>query len=111
MEINSFGLREKYLWRMRQLFSLNPEIEKVVLYGSRAKGNHKEGSDIDLALVGDEVNFDTIAHIQYVLNEACSIPYKVDVLHYNSLSNNMLKGEIVTFGKEIYNRNTIKFVA
>jgi predicted nucleotidyltransferase len=111
MEKNQYGLREKYLWRMQQLFSLNPEIEKVILFGSRAKGTQKDGSDVDLALVGSAINFDTMAHIKYVLNEAISLPYKVDVLHYDTNEHAGIKAEIDSFGKVIYDRATVRFVA
>ncbi len=96
---------------MRQLFSLNPEIEKVILFGSRARGTQTTGSDIDLALVGNEITFDTIAHIHYVLNETTGIPFKVDILHYNTLEHPAIKKEIDASGAIIYNRDTVRFVA
>jgi predicted nucleotidyltransferase len=47
-----YGLQEKTIQAIRNIFSRFPEVEKVLLYGSRAKGNFRNGSDIDLCMVG-----------------------------------------------------------
>ncbi|HOI32814.1 MAG TPA: nucleotidyltransferase domain-containing protein, partial [Bacteroidales bacterium] len=51
-----FGLDEDLRSNFNKIFASFPEIEKVIIYGSRAKGNYREGSDIDLCLVGDDLN-------------------------------------------------------
>ncbi|MBS0626813.1 MAG: nucleotidyltransferase domain-containing protein, partial [Verrucomicrobia bacterium] len=45
-----YGLNELTIQKITDVFTKFPSIEKVVLYGSRAKGNYKNGSDIDLCL-------------------------------------------------------------
>ena len=48
-----FGLPEKTLATLRGILYQYPSVEKAVIYGSRAKGNYRRGSDIDLTLLGD----------------------------------------------------------
>ena len=102
--INSFGLYDKSFSLILDSFKSFPEIEKVIIYGSRAMGNYKKGSDIDLAIVGKEVNHNTVSKISAELNEELPIPYYVDVLDYNQLSNVSLKKHIDTEGKVIYEK-------
>lgn len=47
-----YGLTQEIIEKIRSVYSRFPQIEKAVLYGSRAKGNYKTGSDIDLTLYG-----------------------------------------------------------
>jgi predicted nucleotidyltransferase len=47
-----FGLSNATLEKFHSVFSKYPEIEEVLIYGSRAKGNYREGSDIDITLKG-----------------------------------------------------------
>ena len=49
------GLTESTTAQIRYVFSKHPEIDQVILYGSRAKGNYKPGSDIDLTLIGSSI--------------------------------------------------------
>ncbi len=49
-----FGLKDDTISKIQTVFASYPQVEKVVLYGSRAKGNFKNGSDIDLTLCGGE---------------------------------------------------------
>ncbi|MDD2498976.1 MAG: nucleotidyltransferase domain-containing protein, partial [Desulfitobacteriaceae bacterium] len=56
-----FGLRESDLAYIISAIKELSEIEKAVIFGSRAKGNYKPGSDIDLAIYGDRISFDTVS--------------------------------------------------
>ena len=47
-----FGLKETTIQKICGVFAKYPQVEKAVLYGSRAKGNYKNGADIDLTLNG-----------------------------------------------------------
>lgn len=47
-----YGLKDTSIQKIRGVFARYPQVEKAVLYGSRAKGNYKNGSDIDLTLRG-----------------------------------------------------------
>ncbi len=70
-------------------------VQKVVLFGSRAKGNYKKGSDVDLAIVGDEKK------ASYVLNEETNLPYFFDVVNLHKITNKNLIEHIHRVGQPI----------
>ena len=74
----------------------------VVLFGSRAKGNYKPGSDIDLAVKGDRVSPRIVAQLADCLNEETPLPYFFDVVHYETLDNQALVDHIDRVGIVIY---------
>lgn len=100
-----FGLRDSDLTYMHGLFQQHVDIEQVWLYGSRAKGIHKPGSDVDLALVGSDVLRTTVSEVHFVLEEESPIPFFFDVLHWNALSNEKLKHEIQRTAQLLYQRS------
>lgn len=76
------------------------KLTRLVVFGSRAMGNYKHGSDIDLAVWGlepEEVN-----ELNTRLNEYLSLPHKFDVVRFESVNDPELKQHIVKFGKLIY---------
>ena len=59
---------------------------KIYLFGSRARGDHSETSDIDLAVYTKElISIPTMATIQEDINRA-NIPFFVDVVDANHTS-------------------------
>ena len=80
------------------------EIEKAVIFGSRAKGNYKAGSDIDLAIFGEGVTFDTVAKLHALLEEESPLPYFFDVIDATHLAHIELKEHIDRVGKIIFER-------
>jgi uncharacterized protein len=82
---NSYGLTESDMAQITEATHHFDEIAQVILFGSRAKGNYKPGSDVDLAVKGDRVTHRTIAQLADVLNEEIPLPYFFDVIHYDSL--------------------------
>ncbi len=97
----NFGLADIDLADIRHVLSRYPNVKKVLVFGSRAMGNFKPGSDVDLALVGD-LDFETVRRIHGDLNERTLMPYFFDVLDYNALQNPALKKHIDEFGLPIY---------
>ena len=97
---HDFGLKEHYLDEIRQVLAKTPEIERAVIFGSRAKGSYRRGSDVDIALFGD-LNLDQIGHITHQLNEETRIPLFFDVVDYNTLTNSALKDHIDRIGKTL----------
>ena len=98
--MNNFGLPERTITELINYFKRNPEISKVKLYGSRAKGTFHNGSDIDLALwLTDETKLSSIK----AGLEDLPTPYKFDITNYETLTNDALKNSIDTDGIEIYN--------
>jgi len=102
---NNFGITEKSYMLMMEAISGFSEIEKVLIFGSRALGNYKSGSDIDIAIFGEKVSFETVARLHGKLNEVLPIPYFIDVVNFNTIELNGLKEHIIDEGKEIFNRN------
>ena len=83
-------------------FAAFPQIERVVIFGSRAKGNFRQGSDIDLAIFGKDCSPGIAMDLHSKLNENTPIPYFVDVVDYNSLQQPGLKEHINRVGKVMY---------
>src|SRR5690348_3101084 len=84
---------------LMKTFKDEPSIDKVIVFGSRARGDHRNNSDIDLALVGEDIP-DTIS---LDISEASGL-YKVDVIHYNKVKNANLLAEIDREGKVVFQR-------
>ena len=100
----SFGLPEKLINAFNEIFASYSEIEKVIIYGSRAKGNFRNGSDIDLTLVGENITEDIKSRVWLDLDELNS-PYLIDISVLHSLKSESLLEHIQRIGKEFYIRN------
>lgn len=98
--MEQFGIADKSYNLIINTLKAFPEIERSVIFGSRAKGTARKGSDIDIALVGEKIDYKVISKISYILNQDLPIPYKIDLIDYNSLKNKGLKAEIDEYGKE-----------
>lgn len=66
---NVFGLAERDLAYIVAVVGEFPEIRKAVVFGSRDKGTFKKGSDIDIAIYGEDISFTTIAGLHDRLEE------------------------------------------
>ncbi len=95
-----FGLDENTIKDINSVFSKYSEITKVVLYGSRAKGSEKNGSDIDLCIM-DDIDIKLLYRLEDDLDELM-LPYKVDLTIFAKLNNNEIKEHIKRVGKEFY---------
>lgn len=96
---NKFGLPQRTIDVILDFFKTKPEIEKVVIYGSRAKGTFKNGSDIDFAIWTDKPEL--VLRIAGELDDLPT-PYKFDVVNYNTIENEALKNSINTDGKVFF---------
>lgn len=97
-----FGITEKSYNYIVAYLKTKPQIEKVILFGSRAKGNYKKGSDIDLAIKGKESSPEFAIDIESFINEEIPVPYTVDIVDYNSLKKKELKDHIDRVGVLFY---------
>lgn len=104
--MNTFGITEKSYQLLLNAFIKFEEVEQVILFGSRAKGNYKKGSDIDLAIKGKNSSSNLALNIKSYLNEELLIPYFVDVVDYNSLDHQELKEHINRIGKPFYKKSS-----
>jgi predicted nucleotidyltransferase len=98
-----FGLSEKTIQKIRDVFAKFPDVEQALLYGSRAKGNYKPGSDIDLTLKGSKLTVNTLRAIDHELN-ALELAYKIDLSVYHLIDDPDVIGHIDRVGKQFYKR-------
>jgi predicted nucleotidyltransferase len=98
-----FGLPDTTLAAIRQILADFPAVEKAILYGSRAKGNYRHGSDIDLTLMGDGLDFRILGEIAARLDES-PIPYQVDLSLWDKLDHVKLREHIERVGVVFYQR-------
>ena len=99
---NRYGLSDSAMEQVTEAIRQFDQIVAVVLFGSRAKGNYKPGSDIDLAVKGDRVSPRIVAQLADCLNEETPLPYLFDVVHYETLDNQALVDHIDRVGIVIY---------
>ena len=97
-----FGLTERDTEVIIETLATFEEIEEAVIFGSRAMGHAKRGSDVDLALKGKRLDLTTVTHVKFVLDEELPLPYFFDVVHYDSLTNTALKAHIDDKGKVLF---------
>lgn len=101
------GEARKWITRVLKVF---PEVKEAIIFGSRAKGNHKPGSDIDLAVKGAFEDYHLVERLRHMLDEGLYLPYFFDVVDYDRISNPSLKEHIDRVGKLFY-RNDESAVA
>lgn len=99
-----YGLPQRTIDSMNKIFRKYGSIRQVILYGSRAKGNFKNTSDIDITLKTDD-DF-TRVQLLRVINDFddSDIPYLTDISIYDKLDNEALKDHINRVGKILYNK-------
>lgn len=96
-----FGLSQQTISLLHSAFSKFPAIEKVKIFGSRAMGNFKPGSDIDLAIFAKTLSYNDLLDIELAI-EDLELLYKVDLLDYNKIDHQELKDHIDKVGKVFY---------
>ncbi len=94
------GLPERIQLRLVSVCSQEPSISKTLLYGSRARGDARESSDIDIALFGTDIPF----HIRTRLRDSAGL-YKLDIVFFDTCDNELLKENILKDGIEIYRKS------
>ena len=98
-----FGITNKSLTKLLDWFANNPSIECAIIYGSRAMGNHKPGSDMDLTLKGENLDLDRLIRFQSEI-ENLNIPYMVDLSIFSAINDPSLIDHITRVGREFYRR-------
>ena len=100
--MNDFGLNENVINNIKNVFCKYPEIDRACIFGSRARGDYKETSDIDIVLYGNDLTHSLNTKIYYDLEDLYII-YKIDLINFNSLKDDdKLKENIINEGVEIY---------
>lgn len=98
------GLRNEDLAYIIDVLLTHKEIDKALIFGSRAMGIFKPGSDVDIALVGNGINFSVIARIKDKLQEESPMPYLFDIVDFTHSESDNLKEHIRKFGIEFFSR-------
>jgi predicted nucleotidyltransferase len=93
----AFGLPPEAIAALNGVFAKYPAIEQVVLYGSRAKGNEKPGSDIDLTLIAPTLGLSDLLKIENEIDDLL-LPYKVDLSLRHLIENKDLLDHIARVG-------------
>lgn len=96
-----YGLKEETLSSIREVFRRYPELVEVIIYGSRAKGNYRPGSDIDLTLKGERLNLHILNRIANELDDLL-LPYSFDLSVYSQIENSDLLDHIQRVGQLFY---------
>ena len=97
----AFGLKEEVIEKINGVFRKYPEIELAILYGSRAKGDYKGSSDIDLTLKGDQLSESILTRDSLELDDLL-LPYLIDLSIHVHIKNGELIEHIERVGKEFY---------
>ena len=80
-----YGLSDIVIADIRSVLERHANIEKAIIFGSRAKGTYSEGSDIDIAVIGNNISFNQLMDINIQI-EDLGLLYKVDVIDYKNIS-------------------------
>ena len=100
-----FGIKNSMFDRMIRVLSKNRMVDETIIYGSRAKGTYKPGSDIDLVLKGEKLNLQELNRIGLDLDNLL-MPYTFDLSIYQQIKDPDLLAHIKRVGKTIYQRKT-----
>lgn len=98
-----YGLSDDTIEKICGVLARHPAVEKAVLYGSRAKGTYKPGSDIDLSLHGATLTLKELGDIDFELDDLL-LPYTIDLLIFDALNHDKLREHIERAGKIFYER-------
>jgi len=98
-----FGLEVQVIENIISVLEQHPKVDKAFVFGSRAKGNYRPDSDIDIAIRGNEITTDDIIAISVAI-ETKGITYKFDLIDYNNIKEPALKEHIDRVGIEFYSR-------
>ncbi len=99
-----YGLTEKQVQEIIAIISSYQEVDKAIIFGSRAINTFKEASDVDIALIGEKCDLLLSAKIKDHLEEETYLPFFFDIIAYNTIQSPELKKHIQTKGKVIFQR-------
>jgi len=102
-----FGLPERAIAAIQRVLARYPRVERAVLYGSRAIGRHRPASDIDLTLVGPDLDASTLAAIEAELDDLL-LPWMIDLSSVSDLNHPPLLEHIERVGQVLYCRGELR---
>ena len=98
------GLSESVSQKIRAVLTRYPQVGKAVLYGSRAKGDYRNGSDIDLTLCGGADLTLSVRHRIAVELDDLLLPYMIDLSIFRDISDPDMVEHIQRVGTTLYER-------
>ena len=101
--VMKFGLKKRTLQKIIGVIASVQEVDQAILYGSRAKGNNREGSDIDITLKGEKLSLKELNHLSLALDDL-DLPYLFDLSILHHIENDDLLDQIQRVGKILYSR-------
>lgn len=99
-----FGLKQTTIDKINSVFEKIPELEQVIIYGSRAKGNYRNGSDIDITLKGPYLTYAILSKIIGDIDDL-DTPYLFDISIFDQLNAPSLEEHINRVGKVFYQKH------
>ncbi|MEA3280788.1 MAG: nucleotidyltransferase domain-containing protein [Thermodesulfobacteriota bacterium] len=102
-EKNAFGLTDRDIKTLQDIFKKYPDVKNVFIFGSRAKGTYKQGSDIDLAIMNEGVKDTVIGKMKSDFEDS-SLPYTVDLVNYHTIKHPELKNHVDRIGVPFYEK-------
>jgi predicted nucleotidyltransferase len=100
------GLTDETVGQIHKVLARCPEVEKAVLYGSRAKGNYKPGSDVDLTLLGANLTRKILGQIQGELEDG-QLPYRFDLSILSQITQTDILEHIQRVGVVFYEKKSL----
>lgn len=97
----NIGLTETEMRKLVSVLSSHKNIDKAIVYGSRAKGTNRKFSDVDMTLVGSSLTHSDLNNVALSVDDLL-LPYEFDISLYSSLKNKDLLEHINRVGKVIY---------
>lgn len=106
-----YGLNESTIEKIHGVLASYRQVQKAVIYGSRARGNYKTGSDIDLTLLGgQDLDLNVLFHIMDDIDELL-LPYTFDISILRSINDQDVLDHIKQIGKVFYEKTAESNVA
>lgn len=96
-----FGLSDTVIRELQDVFRRHANIKKVLIFGSRSKGNYRTGSDIDLAIVGNDIDYNQLLSILCEIDDL-ELLYSVDLLDYQKKKGTPIGDHIDRVGQVFY---------
>lgn len=96
-----FGLSDTVVKELQDIFRHHSNIEKVLIFGSRSKGNFRAGLDIDLAVIGKGIDYSQLLTIRCEIDDLDML-YSVDLLDYQKKIGTPLGDHIDRVGQVFY---------
>ena len=102
-----FGIPPKSMKLIISALARREEVQQAAIFGSRALGNYKNGSDIDMVVYGEHITEVMLYQLLVEFNEKLPIPYYFDLVHYEALQHAGLKQHIDEFAQVFYRKDQI----